>query len=114
MTSPSLNLSKVGALCILDISPLGSSSPRENFSPEEPRKYKIVYTKNCISQIHKHYKNQNQKVKIHLYKYCTRGDATKIRNNMKLHAIKDEKNMYLCSLDDIMDFFLQHFEPDLY
>lgn len=104
------NLKNIGAVCILGFDPHSNDE-----SPDDTNKYKVIYTKNCMSQIHKHYESQNQKIQVHLYKYCTKTDVQKIRDSLKLFRIEGEanKHCYWISLDELFDNFLKHFEPEM-
>lgn len=104
-------LKNIGAVCVFNY----EDSTRTEESPDDQHRYKIIYTKNCVSQIHKHYSNQSQKIQVHLYKYCSKTDVQKIRELLKLFKIEGENNKYwyFISLDELFDHLLQHFEPDL-
>jgi hypothetical protein len=104
-------LNNIGAICILSI-------PSQKFKGDDDdllKKYKVFYTKNCISQVRRHYTKIGQAIEIHLYKYGTRTDADKIREALFMYCIKGpEKNWYQISLEDLLDQFMKHFEPDIY
>jgi len=102
-------LKNIGAICVL-----GYTTPDEKSSPDDAKKYKIIYTKNCMSQVRKHYDTETQKTNVELYKYCTLTDVKKIRESVKLYKIGDQNNnWFLISLDSLFDYLLQYFEPDM-
>lgn len=105
-------LKNIGAICVL-----GYNGAEEKSSPDDEKKYKIIYTKNCMSQVRKHYDTDTQKVKVELYKYCFLADVKKIRESLKLYRINKEdknNNWFFISLDVLFDHLLEYFEPDLF
>ena len=95
-------LKNIGAICIIGIK-------------DESKKYKIEYTKSCRSQVIKAHKAYGQNIEIHLYKYCSRSDATKIREILKdcKNSLTPNANWYDIELDDLFEKFLEYFEPDM-
>jgi hypothetical protein len=95
-------LKNIGAICIIGLK-------------NESKKYKIEYTKSCQSQVIKTHKAQGQNIEIHLYKYCSRADVTKIREILKDYKTSTFSNIhwYDIELDKIFEKFLEYFEPGM-
>jgi hypothetical protein len=96
-------LNNIGAICIIGLK-------------NDSNKYKIEYTKNCQSQVIKTHRAQGQNIEIHLYKYCSKTDTTKIREILKEYKTSIIPNVYWynISLDDLFEKFLEYFEPDMH
>jgi hypothetical protein len=101
-SSQKLNLKNIGAICIIGLK-------------NEPKKYKIEYTKSCRSQVIKTHNNQGQDIEIHLYKYCSRLDAIKIREILKEHnySLILNTHWYDIELEYLFEKFLEYFEPSM-
>jgi hypothetical protein len=95
-------LKNIGAICIIGLN-------------NTYKKYKIEYTKSCQSQVIKTHKAQGQNIRIHLYKYCSRSDAVKIREILKEYEtdLTEGPHWYEIELDDLFEKFLEYFEPDM-
>ena len=124
--NPPTRPNKVGAICIISAA---DENARNNVDPTKIQHYKVIYTKNCVSQITRYHKAHGEQVKIHLYKYGSRADFEKIKELLAPHTTPetgpkvslqtkcDKKTgrprTYLVSLNTILKCFMKHFEPDI-
>lgn len=95
-------LKSTGALCIVGI--------KDNY-----KTYKIEYTTICQSQIIKLHNAQNQDIVIHLYKYCSKSDANKMKDILKDHIsiLNLNAHWYDIELNHLFDIFIEYFEPSM-
>lgn len=99
-----LNMSK--AICIIGF------PKNDNETSDDILKYKIFHTTKMISQIRKYYISNNEKIKIHLYKYCSKKEYENIKELLKLFKIEnlEECDLYYISLDELFDILIEYFE----